>query len=130
MILSSIQVLSAEHGFETWGIFPSEVEKLEKLLQTSEAENVILLSGDRHISEFSEKKIEDLDYPLVDFTSSGMTHSYSNFSGEPNQYRVGEVVSDLSFGLLKFDFNSGEVKMEMRGEGNKFQQEYLVKYEE
>ena len=130
VILSSIQILSAEHGFETWGNFPSEVEKLEKLLETSKAKNVILLSGDRHISEFSEKNIEELDYPLVDFTSSGMTHSYSNFSGEPNQYRVGEVVSDLSYGLLKFDFNSAEVKMEMRGVGNKLQQEYLVKYKE
>ncbi|MBZ9631345.1 alkaline phosphatase family protein [Salegentibacter sp. LM13S] len=128
VILSSIQVLSAEHGFETWGNFPSEVEKLEKLFKTSEAKNVIILSGDRHISEFSEKKIEGWDYPLVDFTSSGMTHAYSDFSGEPNQYRVGEVVSDLSFGLLKFDFDSGQVKMEMRGVGNKLQQEYLVQY--
>jgi alkaline phosphatase D len=127
LILSSIQILSVEHGFETWGNFPSEVEKLEKLLQTSEAKNVIILSGDRHISEFSEKKIEGLDYPLVDFTSSGMTHSYSDFNGEPNQYRVGEVVSDLSFGLLKFDFDSGKVTMEMRGVGNILQQEYSIK---
>ncbi|SKB39963.1 alkaline phosphatase D [Salegentibacter holothuriorum] len=130
LILGSIQVLSAEHGFETWGNFPSEVEKLEKLLQTSKAKNVLLLSGDRHISEFSEKKIKGLDYPLVDFTSSGLTHSYTDFTGEPNQYRVGEVVSDLSYGLLKFNFNSGEIKMEMRGVGNKLQQEYLVKYKD
>jgi len=128
LILSSIQVISAEHGFETWGNFPSEVEKLEKLLQTSEAKNVIILSGDRHISEFSEKKIQGFDYPLVDFTSSGMTHSYSDFSGEPNQYRVGEVVSDLSFGVLKFDFNSAKVKMEMRGINNKLQQEHSVNF--
>ncbi|PKD20173.1 alkaline phosphatase [Salegentibacter salinarum] len=128
VILSSIQILSAEHGFETWGNFPSETKKLEELLQASEAKNVIILSGDRHISEFSEQRMEGLNYPLVDFTSSGMTHSYSDFRGEPNQYRIGEVVSDLSFGLLKFDFDSGEVKMEMRGVGNKLQQEYLVKY--
>jgi alkaline phosphatase D len=104
------------------------VERLEKLLETSGAKNVIILSGDRHISEFSEKQIKGVDYKLVDFTSSGMTHSYSNFSGEPNQYRVGEVVSDLSFGLLKFDFDTGKVKMEMRGEGNNLQQEYTVTY--
>ncbi|WP_037315123.1 alkaline phosphatase D family protein [Salegentibacter sp. Hel_I_6] len=128
LILSSIQVLSAEHGFETWGNFPSEVKKLEKLLQSSEAKNVIILSGDRHISEFSEKKIKGFNYPLVDFTSSGMTHSYSDFSGEPNQYRVGEVVSDLSFGVLKFDFDSAKVQMEMRGVNNKLQQEYSVNF--
>jgi alkaline phosphatase D len=130
VILSSIQVLSGEHGFETWGNFPAEIEKLENLLQDSEAENVIVLSGDRHISEFSQKKIEGLDDPLVDFTSSGMTHAYSDFNGEPNQYRIGEVVSDLSFGLLKFDFATGNVKMEMRGPGNKLQQEYWVNYKD
>ena len=36
----------------------------------------------------------------------------------------------LSYGLLKFDFNSAEVKMQMRGVGNKLQQEYLVKYKD
>ncbi|MCM4159327.1 alkaline phosphatase family protein [Antarcticibacterium flavum] len=128
LILSSIQVLSAEHGFETWGNFPSEVERLEKLLGNSGAKNVIILSGDRHISEFSEKDVDGLDYKLVDFTSSGMTHSYAGFSGEPNKYRVGEVVSDLSFGILKFDFETGKVRMEMRGPGNILQQEYTVHY--
>ncbi len=129
IILSSIQVLSAEHGFETWGNFPSEVEKLKNLIVTSEAKNVILLSGDRHISEFSVTKVEGLQYPLIDFTSSGLTHTYEEFSGEPNQYRVGEVVKDKSFGLLKFNFETGTVLMEMRGENNELQQNYEVKFQ-
>lgn len=128
LVLSSIQVLSGEHGFETWGNFPSEVQKMEKLILNSEAKNVILLSGDRHISEFSKKELVGLNYPLVDFTSSGLTHSYSNFSGEPNEYRMGKVVSDLSFGLLKFDFETGKVKMEMRGKNNVLQQEIIIDY--
>ena len=128
LVLSSIQVLSGEHGFETWGNFPSEVQKMEKLILNSEAKNVILLSGDRHISEFSKKELPGLNYPLVDFTSSGLTHSYSNFSGEPNEYRMGKVVSDLSFGLLKFDFDAGKVKMEMRGKNNVLQQEIIIDY--
>ena len=128
LILSSIQVISEEHGFETWGNFPAESERLVELIEVSEAENVILLSGDRHISEFSELKPDGLEYPLVDFTSSGLTHSYTSFSGEPNQHRVGEVVSDLSFGLLKFDLKNMRVHMEMRGEENSLLQQYEVEY--
>ncbi|WP_372917999.1 alkaline phosphatase D family protein [Salegentibacter sp.] len=128
LILSSIQVISEEHGFETWGNFPAERNKLIKLIEGSEANNVIILSGDRHISEFSEMNTDAIDYPLVDFTSSGLTHSYTSFSGEPNRYRVGEVVSDLSFGLLKFDFKNNRVLMEMRGEGNSLLQQYEVEY--
>ena len=128
LIVSSIQVISQEHGFETWGNFPAERERLIELIENSEADNVIILSGDRHISEFSEMNLDDLDYPLVDFTSSGLTHSYTNFTGEPNRYRVGEVVSGLSFGLLKFDFKNNRVLMEMRGVGNSLLQEYEMEY--
>ena len=129
VILSSIQVLSVEHGYETWGNFPSEIEKLKELIVSSEAKNVILLSGDRHISEFSETKVNGLKYPLVDFTSSGLTHTYEDFDGEPNRYRVGEVVKDKSFGLLKFDFDKNKIHLEMRGENNKLLQDHLVEFQ-
>lgn len=49
VIVSSIQVLSAEHGFETWGNFPHEVDKLKQLIVESKAKGVVLISGDRHI---------------------------------------------------------------------------------
>ncbi|MFO8147593.1 MAG: alkaline phosphatase D family protein [Bacteroidota bacterium] len=129
LIVSSIQFLSAEHGFETWGNFPEEMEKLIALISSSKAENVVLLSGDRHISEFSKLEIPSLKYPLIDFTSSGLTHTYTSFSGEPNQYRVEEVVSDLSFGLLHFDFSKKMITMQMRGVGNTLQQQLIQVYD-
>lgn len=128
IIVSSIQFLSAEHGFETWANFPAEVEKLKRLIVETEAENVVILSGDRHISEFSKTELTGIDYPLVDFTSSGLTHTYSSFSGEPNKYREGEVISELSFGLLFIDLKNSSIKMQMRGEGNVLQQELVQTY--
>lgn len=118
IVVSSIQFLSQQHGFETWGNFPHEVDKLKALIASSQAKGVLLLSGDRHISEFSRTTLEGLDYPLVDFTSSGLTHVYSSFSGELNDYRVGEVISEISFGLLHFNFETKEINMEMRGKNN------------
>lgn len=114
IILSSIQIWSDEHGFETWGNFPHEVEKLKTLLSTHQPKNLVMLSGDRHISEFSSQKLENFDYPIFDFTSSGLTHAYSRFTSEPNEDRVGEVVSTESFGLLKYNFEKNSVLMEMR----------------
>lgn len=109
ILVSSIQFLSNEHGFECWGNFPHEVDKFKNMIAASKAKGVLILSGDRHISEFSKTKVEKLAYPLIDFTSSGLTHAYSKFSGEPNPYRVGEVVSTESFGLLQFDFKANKV---------------------
>src|SRR5690606_31116833 len=83
VIVSSIQVLSSEHQFEKWANFPHETERLFKLIASSGAKGTFIISGDRHISEFSKTQIDGMNSPLVDFTSSGLTHVYSGFSGEP-----------------------------------------------
>ncbi len=116
VIVSSIQFLSNEHGFECWGNFPHEVDKLKTLISESRAKGVLFLSGDRHISEFSKTTIEGLDYPIIDFTSSGLTHAYSKFSGEPNPFRVGSVISTESFGLLEFNFLTNTIDFLMVGD--------------
>ena len=128
VIVSSIQFLSYKHGYESWGTFPHEVDNLKKLIKNSDAKGVLILSGDRHISEFSSTKIEGLKHPLIDFTSSGLTHAYTGFKGEENPDRIGKVVSELSFGILKFDFESRKVTMQMRGKDNILQQEYIQSY--
>ncbi|MDG2193345.1 MAG: alkaline phosphatase D family protein [Polaribacter sp.] len=128
VIVSSIQLISHLHGFESWGNFPHEVDKLTKLIKTSKAKGVIVLSGDRHISEFSSIKTAGLTENLVDFTSSGLTHSYSGFSGEENPNRLGNVVSEISFGILHFNFDTKKVTMQMRGKENKLQQEHIQTY--
>jgi alkaline phosphatase D len=129
--VSSIQVLSNEHGFETWGNFPHEVDALKKMIVASKAKGVMVLSGDRHISEFSKTNVENLAYPLIDFTSSGLTHTYSSYTGEPNPYRVGEVVSIVSFGTLDFDFEKQQVLCTMIGDDGKvlgtLEQRYGIK---
>ena len=116
IIVSSVQYLSNEHGFEAWGNFPHEVDRLAKVITDSKAAGVIVLSGDRHISEFSKREINGMNYPLIDFTSSGLTHAYRGFTGEPNKYRVGEVVFTESFGILEFDFNAKKVDFKIVGD--------------
>ena len=101
---------------------------MEDVLVRSKAKGIIFLSGDRHIAEISGKDVEGLDFPLIDMTSSGMTHSYDSFKSESNPYRISEVVSLKNFGILKFDFNKRMVKMEIRGEENVLFQSIEQKY--
>ncbi len=128
IIVSSIQFLSNEHGFETWGNFPHEVDKLKIIIENSQANGVVILSGDRHISEFSITAVEGVPYPLIDFTSSGLTHTYAEYKGEPNPFRVGETISTESFGLLHFDFKNKEVFFEIVGDGGAVLEELSQKY--
>ena len=116
ILVSSIQFLSDQHGFETWGNFPHEVERLKKLIADSGAKGVFILSGDRHISEFSKADIEDMAYPIIDFTSSGLTNAYRDFSGEVNPYRLGEVISTESFGLVRINFTDKLVRFQIMGD--------------
>ena len=106
LIVSSIQFLSKEHSWEKWYNFPSEVKKMRELLKTAKARNIIILSGDRHLGEISVDPEVGLGYPLVDFTSSGMTHTWLTYATEANEYRVSNVVKRLNFGLLLFDFQN------------------------
>lgn len=127
-IVSSIQFLNQEHGWERWGIFPSEVDKFYKLLQNAKATNIILLSGDRHLAEVSVNQNAGLPYPLVDFTSSGLTHTYPDSPMLPNKYRVGRGSQDLNFGLIRVDFTKKQVHFEIRGVGNSLDQLHTQQY--
>lgn len=128
IIVSSIQVLSDQHGFESWGNMPHEIEKLEKIIAHSQAKGVIILSGDRHIAEFSKKKIKNVNYPLVDFTSSGLTHVYESFKSEENPYRKGFVVNKKNFGILKLNLQNRQVEFQIRGKNNTLLEKMNQKY--
>ena len=105
IIGNGIQVISEEHNFEKWANFPSSRDRLFELIQNTENGKVILLSGDRHISELSAIQLDGLDYPLYDLTSSGLTHPWKNFPGEENQHRIGDVINKKNFGILHFSRN-------------------------
>ena len=128
IIVSSVQFLSNEHGFECWGNFPHEVDKLEQLLVSTQAKNVLILSGDRHISEISKKEIPGLHYPLLDITSSGLTHAYKGFSGEANPFRVSKVVATESFGLLRIQALKEEISISLLSNGGVEEAHYLLSF--
>lgn len=114
VLASSIQVISTTHGWETWGNFPKERERLFGLLKKTKANGVIIISGDRHSAEIS--KLEGvLPYPLFDATASAMNQSMRP-NNEENPNRIGDRYFKENFGLLKIDWSgpSPQVKIEIR----------------
>lgn len=116
LIVSSIQFLSSEHNYEKWANFPKARQRMLELLASSAQQNVIFLSGDRHIAEVSKMDVPNLSYPLYDITSSGMTHSYEK-ANEPNQYRVSSLNGLKNYGILQFEWTEDNVSIETQIKG-------------
>ncbi|RDK85525.1 alkaline phosphatase D family protein [Marinirhabdus gelatinilytica] len=128
VINTSIQFLSDQHGWEKWGNFPSEVTKFYELIRSAKAKNIVIVSGDRHLAEISVNDNAGLEYPLVDFTTSGLTHTWITSGTEKNPYRVSNVVKQLNFGVLHFNFEEETVTFQIRGEDNFLYEEFTQQY--
>lgn len=114
LIGSGIQIIPEDHRFEKWANFPNARKKLFETIAASGQENVVLLSGDRHISEFSQMSITGKEKPLYEFTSSGLTHTWGSARGEENQHRVGELTIATSYGLIAIDWNATPLNVTMK----------------
>jgi len=114
LIGNGIQFLPEDHRYEKWANFPAERRRLLDLIGRTGATGVVLLSGDRHLSEISRVEDEALAYPLFELTSSGLTHSYEDGGDEVNRHRVGENFTELSFGVIDIDWAAGTLALEAR----------------
>lgn len=111
LINSSIQLVSQDHRFEKWGNFPKALQRFYDLLARYPSKKVLVISGDRHIAELSKREFSNLPYPLYDFTSSGLTHTWSEVWEEDNRYRVGNLIIEKNFGLMDIVINKKTVSI-------------------
>ena len=85
LIVSSIQVIPIDHGWEKWGNLPRERQRLLELVR-DHATGVIFLSGDRHTADISLYPPETDGgpfYPIYDITSSGLTQTGFSRENQP-----------------------------------------------
>lgn len=115
IIGSSIQIIPEEQGFEKWANFPVARQRFLDLIAKTQPKNPILLSGDRHIAEISKLKLDNLETPIYEITSSGLTHAYTKpeAKNEKNKYRIGELINETNFALLKIDWEIGMIVAEI-----------------
>lgn len=101
IIASSLQLLADFTGWESWANFPGDRQRLFDLIKKHRVNGVILVSGDTHWGEFSYYD-ENLDYPLWEVTSSGLTQEWKQVS--PNKHRIGQYTANVNYGSVEIDW--------------------------
>jgi alkaline phosphatase D len=113
LLVSSIQVLPTEHGFEKWANFPHERQRLLKMIEVRGIKNLFILSGDRHFAEVSRLKLNKKQ-SLVEFTSSGLNKE-SNLTQEVNPLRLpGSAFFKANYGLITVDYIKKQLRYQTK----------------
>jgi alkaline phosphatase D len=128
LIVSSVQVVAEGHGWERWGNFPRERQRLYNLIRSTAAGGVIVLSGDRHIGGLY-RETTDVPYPLTEITSSGINQVFpGNREAGPN--RLGAVYGAPNFGTIDVDWWERMVTLSLRSENGEPVRRQVVRLDE
>jgi alkaline phosphatase D len=129
IIGTSIQFIPTLQGYEKWGNLSTSRNRMLALLAKLKPKNTFFISGDRHIAEISKMTVEGLPYPLYDFTSSGLTHTWES-GWEENPFRVGDMIKQKNFGMILVDWSKATplVTLQVHGYGGKIYLEHAVQY--
>lgn len=100
IIATSSQFGIEFNGYEAWANYPLEQQKMLSLIQSTQANGVMFISGDIHYSEIS--KLETDFYPIYDFTSSGLSSTW--LFATPNRNRIEGPIMENHFGLITVDW--------------------------
>ena len=128
LLVSSIQVLAEGHGWERWGNFPRERQKLLDTIRESRAKGVVLLSGDRHIGALYREAPTDMP-ALYEATSSGINKAFSA-AKEPGPNRLGALYAAPNFGVVDIDWWARKVTLALRDEAGTPQRSVDITFDE
>jgi len=104
LLVSSTQVIANEKGMDEWGNYPLERQRLFDLIAGIDTEAVLILSGNVHFAEISKLQIQNVE--LLDFTSSGLTHTNKAYAKSANSYRVAGAYDEINFGVVEIDWDA------------------------
>ena len=98
ILATSLQFLPEFSGWESWANLPHERQRFLALLDKYQIDNLVIVSGDTHWSEFSQIT-RKTGQALWEMTASGLTEEWKNVS--PNQHRVGESYAKANYGVIE-----------------------------
>jgi len=107
IVASSVQVVAEGHGWERWGNFPRERQRLYALVAGTKASGVVFISGDRHVGGLYAETA-GTPYRLVDATASGINQFWAG-NDEPGPNRLGKTYGAPNFGTIDVDWDAGTV---------------------
>jgi alkaline phosphatase D len=114
VLVSSIQLVAEDHGYEKWMNFPHERQRLFDLLKKHQSAGAIVISGDRHLAELSMMDA-GIGYPLYDLTASALNKSATAWRMyENNRHRVGTMNWGQNFGVITIDWNRADPRISLQ----------------
>lgn len=116
IVASSIQLVSESSGQETWSNLPQERARFLKLVSDTQANGVLVISGDRHWAEISRTK-EQAPYGIYDVTSSSINQIHSRGTPTENKHRVDlGTFHRENYGFLEINWeqNPPQIKVSIR----------------
>ena len=113
LIITSIQLIASDHGWEKWGNFPLELNKFYSYIENSNLSNTIILSGDRHIGGLYEQILVN-KYKLIELTSSSLNKPLPFKSLEKDSKQLGSVINESNFGIIKINWEKEDIILELR----------------
>lgn len=130
IIGSSVQFVSPIKGFENWDKFPASQQRMLNLIRDMGSRGVIFISGDVHYGQLSKRKYEQVDYPIYDLTSSGLTHG-NQIVGFKHPYRVDNSrYGYRNFGMILIDWPKRAFTFEVRNVRNKVVYSWTIPFSE
>jgi alkaline phosphatase D len=120
-IVSSIQLITSAHNYESWANFPKERERFYGLLAAKGVNNAVLLTGDRHSGGFYKADVPGVKSPLWEITSSSLNFAFGkgdDRAREPDPSRTGGLWGIPNFSVIDIDWTSKKVKFSLRRDDN------------
>ena len=105
VIASSLQLIPDFTGWESWANFPADRQRLFGFIKKHKINGVVIVSGDTHWGEMSRFE-DDMDYPLWEVTSSGLTQEWKAVS--PHKHRIGDYMDKVNYGELIIDWQQDD----------------------
>jgi alkaline phosphatase D len=104
LLISSYPLISNELGRDSWGNMPLERQRFFDLVGETNANGVVILSGDVHFAEIS--KTGEGPYTLLDFTSSPLAAPSRGNENFANSHRISNTYAGVNFGLVDIDWEA------------------------
>ena len=118
IIVSSIQVIATGHGWEKWGNFPHERNKLLKMLINSNTKSTLIFSGDRHMGAIYKYSTNDTSKNIYELTSSSMNKSFRGIN-EFGPNRITNIVDVNNIGMLNIDWEKHNLRLSLHSSEKK-----------
>ncbi len=126
ILVSSIQVIPTEHGFEKWANFPHERLRLFQLLKKLKITNLVILSGDRHFAAISQAELKGAGN-LLEITSSSLNRP-GTLQEEKDPAYQSAIYNKENYGLASFDWKKKTAKFEIKDLQGKVVQSAVMKF--